>query len=190
MALATTALAASIAATAIGTGVSMYAASQQAAAQQAALNYQAQVARNNATIDAQNAAQARNAGETQAENQLLAAGQRTSMIRAAAAANGLDANTGTPASLQSDQEKLGMLDALTDRNNADQQAYSYETGAMSNTAQAGLYGSEAANAGASGMISGFNSLISGASSVSNKWLQYQEYTGSGGGGGGLLAEGN
>src|SRR5215469_15587994 len=98
---------ASLAASALGAGVSAYGAQQSASAQQSALNYQAQVARNNATIAEQNAQAATQAGDVAAENKLIETGQRTASIRAAAGASGLDANTGSPLSLQETNQKLG-----------------------------------------------------------------------------------
>ncbi len=176
-----TAAIAGIAASAIGTGVSMYGAAQSASAQSAAANYQAQVAANNALIAKQQAAATTQAGDISAQNTLMAAGQRTSAIRAAAAASGVDANTGTPVSLQSDSAKLGMLDALTVRNNAARQAYSQQVTATGDTAQSQLYSAELQQAMTAGQIGAFGSLLSGASNVASKWQLYQIQAGANGG---------
>lgn len=175
-----TAAIAGIAASAIGTGVSMYGAMQSASAQSAAANYQAQVAANNALIAKQQAQATTQAGDVTASNTLLAAGQRTSAIRAAAAASGVDADMGTPVSLQSDFAKLGMLDALTVRNNAARQAYTQQAAAVGDTAQSQLYSAEATQAQTAGMVGAFGSLLSGASNVSSRWAQYQWQSGIGG----------
>lgn len=172
---------AGIAASAAGTGLAAYGAAQSASAQSAAANYQAAVAANNALIAKQQAQATTQAGDITASNTLMAAGQRTASIRAAAAASGVDADTGTPVSLQSDSAKLGMLDALTVRNNAARQAYSQQAAAVGDTAQSQLYSAEATQAQTAGQIGAFGSLLSGASTVSSRWQQYMFQSGANGG---------
>jgi hypothetical protein len=179
---ASTLMAASVAMSAIGTGMSIYGQQQQAAAQSAAANYQAQVARNNAIIARQNADAATQAGETQAEQALMKSGMTVGAARAAAAANGLDPNSGSPLSLQSDTAKTGELNALTIRNNAAWQAYGDQVNATSQTAQAGLDQAQAGWDTQAGNTSSMSSLLSGGSQVSGKWAQWQWQTGAGQGG--------
>jgi hypothetical protein len=170
----TAALAAgSLVSTAAGAVISYQGAHQSAAAQSAALNYQAQVARNNATIAAQNAQTATQAGDVAAQNKLIETGQRTSSIRAAAGASGIDANTGSPLALQETNQKLGMLDALTIRNAAARQAYGYRVEGLSETAQSQLSASGASNAATAGAIAGAGSLVGGATDVADKWIIFK-----------------
>jgi len=168
-----------VAASVISAGVAAYGAVQQGEAQQKAADYQSAVSRNNAMIAESNAKNAEMTGETQAENQLLAKGQRTAAVRAAGAAAGLDVNAGTNLALQSDTEKLGTLDALTTRNRADQQAYGYRIQGTGDTAQAGLLTAEGSQASTAGNISAFGSVVGGASSVSDKWIRYSMMSGNG-----------
>lgn len=218
MAVMTTTLlaAGALVASAAGTAVAMQAASQQADAQKQAANaqaqqlrYQAQVANNNQIVANQNAAAqdqaaqaTRDAANVQAQTRLMQAGQQTATIRAAAGASGVDPNSGSSVALQSDAEKLGTLDALTIRSNAERTAYADEVGAISTRAQGSNYAAEATldnmgadnairagnNAIAAGNISATSSLLSGASSVSSKWAMYQQNgTFSGGGGSNPMA---
>ncbi len=165
---------AGIAASAVGTGVSMMAASQQAAAQQKALQYQAAVAQQQQQAAKQQADAERAAGDAQAQTALMKAGQEAATIRAVAGASGVDPNTGTPVALQSDTEKLGTLEALTIRWNAERRAYADEVTGTSAGAQSQLDLAAARNVGSAGTVNMFSSLLSGASSVSSKWAQYQK----------------
>lgn len=163
-----------IAASAASAGIGAIGAQQSAAATSSAMNYQAQVARNNALIAQQQAQAETAAGDITAQNRLVQAGQQTAAVRAAAGASGLDPNEGSPVRLQSDTEKLGMLDALTIRNNAARRAYGYQAAATGETAQAGLYGAAAQNAQNAGIINSFGSVLAGVSNVSAKWSQYAD----------------
>lgn len=168
---------AAIATSVAAAGVSAYGAMQQGAAAQKAANYQSAVAQNNATIQKQNADTATQVGDVQAENKLMESGQHAASIRAAAGANGLDANTGTPLNLQSDTAKIGQVDAMTIRNNASRQAYGFQVQGMSDTAQSQLDIAQGQNASAAGTIGAFSSVLSGASSVSDKWAMYESKNG-------------
>ena len=152
----------------------------QASAASAADNYQAQVARNNAIISERNAQAAEEAGRTLEQNQRQKTAQIISSTRAAQAANGLDTTSGTPADVQADEAKLGELDALTIKNNAARQAYGYRVEGMSDTANAGLLEQSAANDIVAGNIKadaartqGISSILSGATSLSDKFLGWQ-----------------
>ncbi len=176
---ATTIAAASMATAAVGAGISAYGAYQQGQAQAAAANYQAQVARNNAIIAKQNADAATAAGENQAEQSLMKTGMTVGAARAAAAANGLDPNSGSPLSLQTDTAKTGAVNALTIRNNAAWQAYGDQVQGMSQTAQAGLDQAQSGWDAQAGGMGAATSLLSGASAVSGKWADWQLKAGSG-----------
>ena len=153
----------------------------QASAASAADNYQAQVARNNAIINERNAQAAEQAGQTLEQNQRQKTAQIISSTRTAQAANGLDTTSGTPAAVQADEAKLGELDALTIKNNAARQAYGYRVEGMSDTANAGLLEQSAANDIVAGnikadaaKIQGISSILSGATSLSDKFLGWQK----------------
>jgi hypothetical protein len=164
---------ASVAATAIGAGVSYIGAQQSAAAQSKAAGYQAQVAANNATIANQNATYARQAGEAKATTQSLQARARLGAAVTGEAAQGVDVTTGSAADVQATDRALGQLDTETVRNNAALTAYGYRSQSTGFTAQSGLDQAQSANALAAGNIAGVGDLVSGAASVSQKFLGFQ-----------------
>jgi len=103
-----------------------------------AANYQGQVARNNATIAANNArysASATSAATTQAGLQARA---KDASVKAGAAANGVDVDTGSAANVLTSQRELGDLDTATVANRGAQQVYGYRSQAVSDTAQSQL----------------------------------------------------
>lgn len=141
----------------------------QGEAQSAALNYQAQVQRNNATIAAAQAADAQAAGDKDASDNMLRTSQRIGTQRAQAAGSGLDPNSGSPLDIQASTAAIGKEDDLTIRSNTARRVYGYQVQGMSDTAQAQLDASGAQNAEISGFINGTSSLLGGASSVAGKW---------------------
>lgn len=161
------------AASVAGTAVSFFGQQQQASAQAASYTYQAQVAKNNAAIQENNAQAALQAGQTEEQNQRLKTAQLVGSARAAMAANNLDTTSGTPLGVIGDIAKTGELDALTIRSNAARTAYNYRVAGMSETAQAGLDTASASNSKTAGLIAGTGSLLSGATSLSDKFLNWQ-----------------
>lgn len=156
----------------IGTAVSAIGAisSGQAQAQQA--NYAAQVARNNATIANQNARYAMEAGQAKTEDEGLRASARLASVRAGIAAGGLDPNTGSAADVQTSDRSIGYLDTVRTQQQAALNAYGYRTQSTNFTAEAGL---DTARAGAdttAGEIGAAGDLLSGASSVGDKYIKY------------------
>jgi len=191
---------ASIGSAIVGTGVSAIGAINQSAAQSAAqtaqgnqLAYQAQVARYNQQIMERNASLAEERGRIAEQNKRLQTGQMIGSQRAALAAQGADVNTGSPLDIQKDTAQAGEYDAATIRSNAAYEAYGYRLqgwGAGSNASllQAGASNSYAAASRTAGMLP-FTlgaTLLSGASSVANKWSGYKmagiDPFGGGGGG--------
>lgn len=129
-------------------------------------NYQAQIARNNAQIEKQNAAYAASAGAAQTEQSGLAERERLGQLRAGVAANGLDVNSGTPADLQVSQREIGNLNTRTVSNNAALQAYGYQSKATSYEAQAAMDKSEIGYDIAGGILKA-GGQIAGSPSASN-----------------------
>ncbi len=166
---ASTIAAASLAASAVGTGVAMYGQSQQAAAQSQAANYQSAVARNNAIIANQNAQAALDAGQAQEQQQRLKTAGLIGAERATMAANGVELDSGSALNVQSSAASLGELDALTVRSNAARQAYGYQTQATNFGAQAQLDNSQASWASATGQIGMASSFLGGASQFGNTY---------------------
>jgi len=140
----------------------------QVYSQSQAADYNPQVDRNNQIIAQQNAGIALQQGQQAEENQRLKTGQMIGGIEAQEAASGVNPNTGSALDVRSSAAETGELDALTIRYNAQMQARDFQTQAASYGAQAGLYGASSDWAIA-------NSILGGASSVSDKWLNYQRW---------------
>lgn len=135
----------------------------------ASAKYQAAVARNNAVIAQQNAAYALQAGERAATKKQLETAGTIGREKAIQGAGNLDVNTGSPADVRGSTASLGELDALTIRNNAARQAYGYATQSQSFGSQAALDTAAGSQALTAGYIGAGTSLLSGASSVAQKW---------------------
>ena len=133
--------------------------------------YQAGLANLNQQIAAQNQTFATQAGDQQALREGLKQGQRMGAIKAGQAASGFDIRSGSNAQVQASQANLDAIDIATIRSNAAKVAYGYqETGATAGM-QSQLYTQAAGNAAQAGGINAAASILGGATSVSNMWLQ-------------------
>lgn len=153
-------------------GIGAVGAMQSASAQKSQADYQAAVARNNATIARQNAEQTAEAGAVAAQNSSLKAGAMTSGARAMAAAHGIDVNSGSAQDVQDSSQKIGLMDALTVYNNSEQKAYGQMSQAKNFDYEAQLDTMKGDSASSAGMIGAMSSLVSGASSFSSKWMSF------------------
>lgn len=145
----------------------------QSQAQAANAEFQAQVARNNQKVAEQNAGLAIQTGEEKATARGLAEAAQLGHVKASQAASGLDINVGSPVDVRAAQAKFGRLDALTEMNNAQLQAYGYRTQATNYLAQSYLDTAEAKQARAAGPLNFASSLIGGAGTAFNRfsWMQ-------------------
>jgi hypothetical protein len=162
---------------AVGSIVSSIAgAGVNAMAQEQSAQYNAQVARNNQIIANQNASIALQQGQQQEENKRIQTGEMLGAIVSGEAASGVNPNTGSALNVRSSAAETGESDALTIR-------YNSNLAARNQAYAAQMYGSQAQLDAAQGEWGAMSSILGGASSVSNKWLQYQmSGVGSGGGG--------
>jgi hypothetical protein len=149
-------------------------AQQTAQANAAAASYQAQVAANNQIIANQNAEYATQAGEQQATVEGLKNRSLAGTLRTDIAANNIDVNTGSAADVQTGQRQAGLLDVQTVRQNAALQSYGYRTQASNFGAQQGLQQLAAANDIQAGNIAATSSLLSGATSVADKFSKFSQ----------------
>ena len=152
-----------------GTAIGAFGAIQQGQAQEAALNYQAQVARNNAVIAGEYAQAATKAGETQAYNEGLANRAKVGRLVAGLAASGVDVNTGSAAQAREGEQATTYTDVETIRQDAALKAFGYNVEGASQNAQAGLLSSEGGQAGSAGFLKAGGLLFSGLSTVSPKF---------------------
>lgn len=153
----------------LGTGVSVIGSLVKGMSASDAMNYQAQVAQNNATIARQNAAYSIQAGQAQAEKSSLRGAANLASIRATQAAGGVDVNSGSAVEVQASQRQVNKLDTDTTMNNAQLQAYGYRSQETGYEAQAKLDRSSAGNAIIGAGFEAGGTLLGNASSLSFKW---------------------
>ena len=153
----------------IGTAVSAVGMIQSGQAQAKSASYAAQVARNNALIADKNANYAIQSGNAQEQQTGMQDRALLGAVVSGEAASGLDVNTGTTAQVQQGQREIGKLDQDTIAHNAAMEAYGYRTQSMNFSAQSSLDKSQAAQAGPAGIAGAAGGLLSGASSLADKW---------------------
>lgn len=134
-----------------------------------AANYQAAVARNNATIAQQNAVRAEQAGAAAAENESRKGASKVAKIKVAQAASGVDVNTGTAVDVQAGQRETNQLDTETVFQNSMLHAYGYRTQAQNFESEARLDEMKGEAAKTAGYLGAAGSLLSNASSIGGKW---------------------
>ena len=163
---------ASVAASAVGAGVSYMGAQQQASAQSNADKYNAEVAANNQLMANQAAAVATEQGavaqQQKANQEDVLLGQQ----KAGLAANGIDVGSGSAVDLLSDTKAYGELDQLTIRNNAAREAQGYTNQGISYANQAQVDEASSAATLQGGALKGASSLITGAGQVASQWYNY------------------
>lgn len=152
-----------------GAGVSAYGAIQGAQAQSSALNYQAQVAKNNQVIAEQSREYALEAGQAQAHTTALKGRAIGGKIKAMQAASGVDVNTGSPVDVQESQREQSQLDVETVLNNAQLSAYGYRVKGDNYASEATLKEKAADDAETAGYVKAAGGLLSSAGSLGFKW---------------------
>lgn len=152
-------------------GVGFFGAGQAADAKQGMYQYQAGISRMQEKFNKWNAKETQRTGVLDAIQ--LGMKQRSQMgeIEAAQGASGIDVNSGSSVLVRQSQAEINQLDQQALRRNVDKKAYAYSVAAAGDAAQAHLYDVAAVNAEKEGKIAQIQSLISGASSVSSKWMQ-------------------
>lgn len=157
-----------------GTGMSMYGSYQQGQQQAAQARYQAQIAANNAQIANQNAKDTEAAGAAEEQRKRIENSQRTSALRAAAGASGVDVGTGSALDSFADATMIGEYDALSVRNNYQRQANAYYQQAANFTNDSALYRQAASNATGNALTGMAGSLLSGAGQVASSWYSFKD----------------
>jgi hypothetical protein len=162
---------ASMAASAGGSILGASGASRQGEAQAQAYAYQAGVAEMRKKIALQNRDYSLATGETEAQSFGLRARNTMGKIEAAQAASGMDVGSGSTVEVRKGQQKVTDLDMAQIRNNAARKAYGYMVDAETEGAQAEMYRTAESNTRDAIPYNVASSLLSGATSVSSKWLQ-------------------
>ncbi len=137
-------------------------------------DYQAAVARNNATMARQAAdiESAKGAQDAQAQDQKNKALQGAQV--AALAASGVDITSGSPLDLQESSAKVGRLDTLTTRYNSDKRTNALQNQALQFDAEADVQKAKGNYGLLGGFISAESSILGGVSSFSDKWTAYKK----------------
>lgn len=139
----------------------------QGAATANASDYQAQVARNNATTAGYNAALATQSGEIQAENKSRQGAEKQANLKASTAANGVDVNSGSAVTTQEGAREVAATDTETVKHNALLQAYGYRTQQTGFEAQSKLDTQQGQDAEIGSAFGAAGSLVGNASSFGN-----------------------
>jgi len=170
----------SLGATALSTGLGVVGmvGQQQAQAQAASANaaqarYQAQVAEQNRELARRQQADALQRGQVAEDNRRRVTAQQIGQQTAALAAQGTDLD-GSPTDILGDTAATGELDARTIRANAAREAYGYQVQGLGYGNTAALETTRAANSTYTPNYLGAGaSLLSGASTLSDKWARFQ-----------------
>lgn len=163
----------SIGSSVVGGGFSMFGAASKASAASASANYAAAVANNNSILAKRNADAAEQSGLVQSQTNDMKYRALGGKQKAAAAANGVDVNSGSPLDVRTSTAEMGRLDTLTILNNASKTAGGYLAQAMNFDAESNLDSMKAKNAETAGYLDMASSLVGTASSVSDKWIGYK-----------------
>jgi len=111
----------------------------------------------------------------QGEDQLIRYGMKAkdvgSRIEATQAASGVDIGRGSPVQVRAGHRRVTEIDMRTIADNAARRAYGFETEAAYAEAEAGLYTRASKDARSAGKMAFATSLLSGVTSVSDKWLK-------------------
>lgn len=161
----------SIGMSAVGTVMGAVSASNAASAKRDADEYNAAIQRNNAIAADYQAEDAYKRGEIAVENNLRKAAALKGKQTATMAANGLDLSEGTPLNILTDTDLFAAEDSNTIRYNAGREAWAYKNQSSNYTSQANLAQMSADNQDP--MMAGVSSLVTGASSVADKWYRYK-----------------
>jgi hypothetical protein len=164
----------SIGGTILGSLTSAIGAYETGQSEKEMYDYQAGVARLNATIADQNAQYASDIGEQQAGLFGYKAAAQLGTIKSVQASHGLDIRSGSAAEVQASQKLVSATDMAAIRSNAAKTAFNYRNLATADIAQAGADVIAGTNAATAGMIKADTSIIGGASAVDQQWLQGQK----------------
>ncbi len=160
-----------------GTLASFAGQRQQAQATQGSTQFNAQVARNNATLARQQAGQAHAVGKVEAAKEALRARQEIGQARASSAGRGVLVSGESEAQGVEDIRNRAGVDVATIRTNAARESLGFITQGANFDAQGGLILAEGSNRASAINSQATASLLVGAGSVATKWNAYRTGTG-------------
>ena len=153
---------------AIGTGVSAYAANQEVKAANKAAEYNAQIQERNAQIADIQAKDAEARGAVEEKQYRLKLQQLQGSQRAAAAGSGVLVDVGSPFDVLNDTVSYGELDALTIRRNAAVEAWGYRNQGVDYRQQANLSRSQKGSAA----LATTSTLLTGTSRLASQFTNF------------------
>jgi hypothetical protein len=154
-----------------GAGTLMNAAGAygQAKTQQGVLNYESQVAGNNAVYAGYQAQVAKQVGEQQVQTLEMQNSQLYSNQRATMAANGVDLGSGSATDILASTKYMGARDALTIQDNTNRRVWGLNTEAQNYESEANV--DQSMRNSISPGKAAFGSLLGGAGSVASSWYR-------------------
>ena len=150
----------SLAVSVLGIGVSIDAQNKQA-------DYNEQVAKNNATIAEYKAQDALERGTLAEKQKRLQTQQLIAKQKVGIAGSGFTIGEGSAADMIVDTAALGEEDVFAIRSNAAREAWSFRVTGTNELAEAGLAQTKARN-------QNIQTILSGSSSVADKWYKYDD----------------
>lgn len=168
----TTAMAASLAATAVSTGMGVYSSIRQGKAQAEQARYEAGVARQNRQLAEERASAERREGYEAMIEKRQETARLIGRQRAAAGAGGAALDVGSNLDLQADTAAQGEIDALNLYNAGLDRAYNSTLQAMGHGQRASALGAREASAKSAGWLNAASSAIGGIAEMGSAWGKY------------------
>lgn len=162
----------SLAATAVGTMVSMQQQQAQGRALAQQAQYRAAVAQNNQVLAERAAQDAIQRGGVEESRSRMETNRLIGRQRAALAASGQVVDTGSALSIVGDTAALGELDAQTIRSNAEREALGFRIKGMDFEAESALSQASGRQAVTDANFGSASTLLSGAGTVANRWYNF------------------
>tara|TARA_R110000796_G_scaffold125822_2_gene240363 strand:- start:1658 stop:2182 length:525 start_codon:yes stop_codon:yes gene_type:complete len=163
---------ASLGSSALSGVMSADSASSEGANAAAQARYNAKIAEQNAQLAEIRSLQIQEAANEAIQAENIETSQIVSLQRTQAAGAGIVVGQDTALDTEMDTIRAGTLDEIAIQRNADLDKWSAQIAANSSRNQAALQESTAQSAKRAGRANALSSLISGAGSVSSKWLSY------------------
>lgn len=165
----------SIGGSAGGTALGLFGNAFKGLASSSMYKYQAGISRMKEEIDRQNANFAFAAGEKEAGIAGLRGRFQMGKIITGQAAHNIDVGKGSALAVQEGQRTISQMDQATIRDNAARKAYGYDVAAAGDEAQARSYDMASKFSLAQIPFDMGSTLLTGSTSVADKWLQAKQY---------------
>ena len=169
----TAAMVASLAATAISTGIGVYSSIQQGKAQAEQAKYQADVARQNQQLAEEQASAERREGYEAMIEKRQETARLIGRQRAAAGAGGAALDVGSSLDLAADTAAQGEMDALNLSNAGQDRSYNALLQARNYGQRAAAYDAQGSSAKGAGYLNAASSAIGGIAEMGSTWGKYK-----------------